>query len=301
MKKLLCCLTLLCFIYSTGLSQISIENKVKSGTVKTNNLKPLKTTDLSVTISSITYANGAYSIKYSLKNEGQTAIDLKQVTMQATVLKQDGSLIGGGGGTTLIQAGILNAGNEYNGVMTYSTSKLYKNNSYIYKLKADEFNTIAEINENNNTADYPIVGYTDPVMSATTTIMTTNAIPLKPDLTITGGAMQRNADGTYTVYYTLKNTGEGILRANYNGVRLRGEILDGTHSYYNSYKVAMATGTVLSPGESFSGNYITPVFNERPLINGQQYEYYLTIDFIEDILETNETNNKFRINFRLGY
>lgn len=257
--------------------------------------------DISVTINSIVYNTGSHTIDYVLKNSGTTSIDLKQVVLQGDIYKSDGSYVKAGGGVTLTSAGILNAGDVYNGRLICSGEKLFNNTAYTYRLIADQTNVIAELNETNNTASASMKGYVDPVSAATVSIPTVMAMAVQPDLTITKGTMIRNPDGSYTVYYTVVNGGQGALRVGVNGIRLKGEVVNNGLSMANSYIKIADNGSLLPAGGTLSGNFKTPQINGSNFTDGKQYEYTLTVDYILDIPESNEQNNLFKINFRIGY
>lgn len=282
-----------------------------TGTIKTQkqysrpNLPLVNSTmpgpDLTITINNIVYNAGSHTIDYVLKNSGTTSIDLKQVVLQGDIYKSDGSYVKAGGGITLATAGILNAGDLYNGRLICSGDKLFNNIAYTYRLTADHTNVIAELNETNNTASAALKGYVNPVSAATLSIPTVMATAVQPDLNITKGAMTRNPDGSYTVYYTVANSGQGALRVGVNGIRLKGEVVNNGLSMANSYIKIADNGSLLPAGGTLSGNFKTPQIIGSNFTTGEQYEYTLTVDYILDIPESNEQNNIFKINFRIGY
>lgn len=274
--------------------------------------------DLSVTITGITYKEGNYTINYTLRNNGNVTVDLKNVNMQGSIYDANGKYVSPGGGVVLKYDGVLNAGQEFKGSLGCTDKDVYKNWSYKYVLKADETNAIAEVNENNNTAEHPIVGYkeamanvtlvnpdrprktsavTPPAQTQPPPVAPPPAKPL-PDLTITGASITKKSDGSFEVQYTMKNIGAGDLEIGVNGIRSNGRIPDGTISKCNTYHFSNFPGKVLKPGETYINIYTIAPNLIAMLNSGQQYEYWITIDYIKDIKESNENNNDFKINFR---
>jgi hypothetical protein len=274
--------------------------------------------DLSVTITGITYKEGNYTINYTLRNNGNVTVDLKNVNMQGSIYDANGKYVSPGGGVVLKYDGVLNAGQEFKGSLGCNDKDVYKNWSYKYVLKADETNAIAEVNENNNTAEHPIVGYkeamanvtlvnsdrprktsavTPPAQTQPPPVAPPPAKPL-PDLTITGASITKKSDGSFEVQYTMKNIGAGDLEIGVNGIRSNGRIPDGTISRCNTYHFSNFPGKVLKPGETYINIYTIAPNLTAMLTSGQQYEYWITIDYIKDIKESNENNNDFKINFR---
>lgn len=274
--------------------------------------------DLSVTITGITYKEGNYTINYTLRNNGNVTVDLKNVNMQGSIYDANGKYVSPGGGVVLKYDGVLNAGQEFKGSLGCTDKDVYKNWSYKYVLKADETNAIAEVNENNNTAEHPIVGYkeamanvslvnpdrpqktsavTPPAQTPPPPVAPPPAKPL-PDLTITGASITKKSDGSFEVQYTMKNIGAGDLEIGVNGIRSNGRIPDGTISKCNTYHFSNFPGKVLKPGETYINIYTIAPNLIAMLNSGQQYEYWITIDYIKDIKESNENNNDFKINFR---
>jgi|GEM_PF-1717895 len=297
--------------------------QAKPVTANTNVIKnvAIKGADLSVTITSITYNEGNYTISYTLRNNGNVTIDLKDVTMQGNIHDANGKYVGPGGGMVLKYEGVLNAGQEFKGRLGCTDKNVYKHWSYKYILKADETNAIAEVDENNNTAEHPIVGYKDamadvaPVTDRPQKVKTTAppvqtvagtppppAAPppanLRPDLTITGASITKKSDGTFEVQYTMKNIGAADLVIGVNGIRSNGRIPDGNISKCNTYHFSNFPGKVLKPGDTYINIYTIAPNLIAMLTSGQQYEYWITIDYIKDIQESNENNNDFKINFR---
>ncbi|MBN8783259.1 MAG: hypothetical protein ABS85_06045 [Sphingobacteriales bacterium SCN 48-20] len=294
--------------------------QTKPATTNTNVIKnvAINGADLSVTITGITYKEGNYTINYTLRNNGNVTVDLQNVTMQGNIYDANGKYISPGGGVVLKYDGVLNAGQEFKGRLGCTDKDVYKNWNYKYVLKADETNAIAEVNENNNTAEYPIVGYKDamanvsvatperpqkispvtpPVQTSPPPVAPPPAKPL-PDLVITSGSITKKPDNTFEVQYTMKNIGAADLEIGINGIRSNGRIPDGNISKCNTYHFSNFPGKVLKPGETYINIYSIAPNLIAMLNSGQQYEYWITIDYIKDIKESNENNNDFKINFR---
>lgn len=318
-----------------GIAQIKTTTRPPAGTpIKMTG--PVQGKDLTVVINGMEFKNGVFQFSYSVKNTGTQAVDLKEVVMQGTLLDNTGKLIRAAGAITLLYEGVLSPGQEYRGSMGCSEDKVYKNWNYTYRLKVDEANKVAEINENNNIAEYTFTGFKDAIAemkpgTATAGGDKTNPMLLKgtrvdytappptsgatppaqqapppaqpkPDLVITSGSMVRKADGSYEVQFTIKNTGAGAATLSSNGLRMFGRVREaGGFERMASYPTVTNAPKTIPPGETVRGSYIVAANAANSLTYGQAYEYYLTVDFIKDIDESNETNNEFRINIRAGY
>lgn len=280
----------------------------------------IKGPDLTATITNITYNAGNYTIYYTLKNAGNVAVDLKNVELQGYVLDADNRFISGGGGVKLLYSGTLNGGQEYKGTLGCNDNNIYKNWNYKYVLKIDEKNLVAETNEENNTVEYPITGYKDAMASIDTsgikklqkTKTTTTPVqppvqtpppPAKPlpDLTITAASITKKGENIYEVQFTIKNIGAGDLEISSNGIRSNGRIIDNGLSYANTYFTSNFPRKTLKAGETHINQYTISPNMLNLLTKGVQYEYWITVDYISDIVEANENNNSFKINFRMGY
>lgn len=289
---------------------------VGSGTIKNISITG---PDLSVIITNIAYNAGNYTISYTLKNNGNVRVDLKDVTMQGHIYDASGRYISPGGGVALLYSGVLNAGQEYKGTLGCTDKDVYKNWNYKYVLNADDKNAVAETNENNNSAEYPITGYKDAMANVNVNtdrpqkgkvtappVQTPPNTPppppppakLLPDLVITGASISKKPDNTFEVQYTMKNTGAGDVEININGIRSNGRILKDGFSMCNTYHFSTFPRKVLKPGETHINIYTIAPNLINTLTSGQQYEYWITIDYIKDIRESNENNNDFKINFR---
>lgn len=311
-------------------SNPSIPTKnIPNQTIKTTGV--IKGPDLTVTITSFDYQQGGWLIGYTVKNIGTEAVDLKKVTMQSNVSDSDGRLVKPAGGISLMYEGILHPGQEYKSKMGCGEDKLYSNWIYKYKLKVDEFNTITEINENNNIAEYSFSGKKDINLELTgvrieqstnrKTVIQKNASasapppapassapvappPAKPicDLVIIAGSMTRKTDGSYEVQFTIRNIGVAAAELSSNGIRMYGRVReeDGFEKMA-SYPTVNYSGKTIPSGETVVGSYIVPSQSMNLLTPGTQYAYYLTVDSIKDIAEGREDNNDFRINIRAGY
>ncbi len=308
-------------IVASGLAQVRpvTTKPVTANTTVINNVA-INGADLSVSITGITYDAGNYTIHYTLRNNGNVTIDLKDVTMQGHIYDASGNYIAPGGGVLLKYDGVLKAGQEFKGRLGCTDKNVYKNWSYKYVLKADDKNVIAEVNEENNTAAYAITGYkevmnevttqpdrpqktkgnTPPAQTPVTTPPPSAPLPARqlPDLIITSGSITKKPDNTFEVQFTMKNIGGADAEISSNGIRSNGRIPDGPISRCNTYHISSFPGRVLKPGESYINIYTIAPNLISMLTSGQQYEYVITIDYIKDIQESNENNNDFKINFR---
>ena len=284
------------------------------------NVNSIIVTDLAVVIDDISYTAGNYTISYTLKNTGTTPVDLSNITMQGYIYNQDGIMVNPGGGILLKYDGVINAGKEFKGKLGCNDNNVYKDWSYKYVLKADEKNTLSETNENNNSAELPIQGYRDALASVNAPAITKTqkikgqvptpapAAPVAPppakplpDLVITAGSISKKADNTYEVQFTMKNIGRADVEIGVNGIRTNGRVLYGNITTVNTYYQSKFAGRFLKPGETQIEYYTINPAMLNLLQHGVQYEYLLTIDYITDIKESNEGNNDFKINFRMGY
>lgn len=315
-----------------GFAQLKTTRPAGGTPIKMNG--PIQGRDLTVLINGMEYKNGVFQFSYSVRNTGTETVDLKEVVMQGNLLDNTGKLIRAAGATTLMYEGMLNPGQEYRGILGCNEEKVYKNWNYTYRLKVDEANKVAEINENNNIAEYTFTGIKDimaDVKPGTAGADKTNPMNLKgarvnytappptsaaappaqqapppaqpkPDLVITAGSMVRKSDGSYEVQFTIKNIGAGTATLTSNGIRMFGRVREaGGFERTASYPTVAYTPKTISPGETVRGSYIVAANAANSLTYGQAYEYYLTVDFIKDIDESNEANNEFRINIRAGY
>ncbi|RZS72620.1 hypothetical protein EV199_4542 [Pseudobacter ginsenosidimutans] len=107
--------------------------------------------------------------------------------------------------------------------------KIYKNWTYKYKLKVDEFNTVAETNENNNIAEHKFAGSKDVMneLNGAGIAKTTREKNTQVKNTTTSPTAPPPApasDGSYEVHYTIRNAGVAPVEINVNGIRLFGRI-----------------------------------------------------------------------------
>lgn len=326
-------LFLLLVLPFAGFAQIKTTTRPPAGTtIKMNG--PVQGKDLTVVITGMQYKNGVFLFSYTVKNIGTETVDLKEVVMQGNLYDKDLKLIKPAGSITLMYEGSLSPGQEYKGTLGCSEDKVYKNWNYNYRLKVDEANKVAETNENNNLAEHTFTGIKDimaDVKPGTAGSEKTNPMNLKgarvdytappptsasappaqqapppaqpkPDLVITAGSMVRKPDGSYEVSFTIKNIGAGAATLSSNGIRMFGRVReeDGFERMA-SYPTVAYTGKTIPPGEMVRGFYIVAAGAANTLTYGLAYQYYLTVDSIKDIEESNETNNEFRINIRAGY
>lgn len=253
-------------------------------------------TDLTVSITGISYQSGTYHISYTVKNNGSTVIDMKNVVLQAHITNTDGDYLSPAGGGTLVHAGVLQAGQEHKSNTTYTGKNLIKGQTYKYLLRIDESKVVSEVNENNNTAEHAIVDYTDAMEAAGLANLQLNgkintgiaSVPLQYDLTIVSATIFKKGENNYEVQFVMKNIGNADLKINVNGIRAHGRIVDKGVNLVNTYYKSNFPRTVLKPGETWVNIYS---INPNLLSSLQyvlQYDYWITLDDLFDYAEANE-------------
>lgn len=308
MKKILLAFVVLQFVFSARAQVV----KPQAGTKPvSSNMIISKTTvagnDLTVSINSISYQSGTYHISYTVKNNGSTVIDMKNVVLQAHITNTHGGYVSPAGGERLMNAGVLQAGQEYKDSRTYTGKNLIKDQTYKYLLRIDETKVVAEVNETNNTAEHNMIGYTDAMIATGSANLklqekiSTASTPLQYDLTIVSATIFKKGENNYEVQFVMKNTGNADLVLNVNGIRAHGRVVDNGLNLVNTYYKSNFPRTVLKPGETWINIYsISPAMLSN-LQHGVQYDYWITLDYPFDYIEANELNNEFKINFRMGY
>lgn len=250
--------------------------------------------DIIISIRKIEHNSGTYTISYEIKNNGTVKVDLNKISLQGSIYTSENIFVKGGCGFMLANVPILGAGTSYSGSFICTVgSSLYSNKTYKYILKADNDNILNELNENNNTAESPIVGYASPLSNMTSTIITQPVtFASKPDLTI-GVLNAVETEKGLTIYYAVKNIGTVSLRVNINGIRVMGGVQDGSTTSLTSYMKLSEYNALVNPNDQINGSVTITVDNMRlrNLIAGQQYTYILKVDNIENIDEANENNN----------
>jgi hypothetical protein len=134
-------------------------------------LQPQKLPDLKVISISIAklsssqvvagLTNYAFEVSYTIKNEGNIAIDARSVDIGGTIDYENATVarpIGGcGGSLTTLSGEIINPGATYGGSYRCSDVSLENSRRYIYSFKVDQNNRVTELNEQNNTAQITIL------------------------------------------------------------------------------------------------------------------------------------------------
>ncbi len=310
MKNILLIFSFIVSVFSVCSQVVKPQVGSKPATVNMTISKPTVTgNDLTVSITGISYQSGTYHISYTVKNNGSTVIDMNNVILQAHIITADGGYLTPAGGEKLMNIGLLKSGQEYKSNTTYAGKNLIKGQTYKYLLRIDESKVVSEVNENNNTAEYAITGYTDAMEAAGLANLQLNgkintgtaSVPLQYDLTIVSATIFKKGENNYEVQFVMKNIGNADLKLNVNGIRAHGRIVDKGVNLVNTYYKSNFPRTVLKPGETWVNIYsINPALLSS-LQHGLQYDYWITLDDLFDYAEANELNNEFKINFRMGY
>lgn len=287
MKILLLLICLGCIAYAAN-AQITVKPTNKINVFNQNNPIGVKGADLALQITSIDYTAGNYTINYTLKNIGNTNIDLKDVTMQGNIYRSDGNFVMPGAGLGLIYEGILNAGQEYKGKLGFS-NKLYNNESYVYRLKADEHNKVAEINENNNVSEMPIIGYAEQPVVVHQMHREKNlkkgVAPLN-DVTISIRNVEKR-NGGYFIDFTIKNVGTSTIDFNNLSTQCYIRLAsDATESLAPAGGSMLGINGMLAPNQEILGS--RPVSYNLQV--GQSYKFFIDVKL--RIAESNLADNR---------
>lgn len=278
------------FISAIANAQVVATPVKKINVLQQNNAIIAKGADLTLQITSIDHNAGNYTINYTLKNVGTENIDLKEVSMQGNIYKADGSLVSAGGGMVLLYEGVLNAGKELKGKMGYSTNKLYSSESYIYRLKADDHNKVAETNENNNVSELAIVGYATHTIDINQMHRERN---LKKgmaneynDATISIRNIEKR-NGGYFIDYTIKNVGTSTLDFNNLSTQCYVQLAsDPTNNLSPAGGSMLGVNGTLAPGQEFQGSrHIS-----YSLQAGLSYRFFIDVKL--KVAETNLSDNR---------
>lgn len=102
-----------------------------------------------------------FEVSYTVKNEGNIAIDARSVDIGGTIDYENATVarpIGGGGGMlTTLSGEIINPGATYGGSYRCYNVSLENSRRYLYSIKVDQNERVAELNEQNNTAQISIL------------------------------------------------------------------------------------------------------------------------------------------------
>jgi hypothetical protein len=105
--------------------------------------------------------NYAFEVSYTVKNEGNIAIDARSVVIGGTIDYENATVtrpIGGcGGSLTTLSGNLINPGATYGGSYRCHNVSLENSRRYIYSIKVDQNNRVTELNEQNNTAQISIL------------------------------------------------------------------------------------------------------------------------------------------------
>jgi len=103
----------------------------------------------------------AFEVSYTIKNEGNVAIDARTVDIGGTIDYENATVarpIGGGGQVlTTLSGEMINPGATYGGSYRCYNVSLENSRRYIYTIKADQNNSVIELNEQNNSAQISIL------------------------------------------------------------------------------------------------------------------------------------------------
>ena len=299
MKAITCTVILLLAIHLAVFAQVA--RPTTTTTIQKNNvmLVPAQA-DLVVSIKSIVPSGNNYTIQFIIKNQGGAAVDLRQVVVQGQVYGSNGSMVSAGGGLQLLNYGTLNKLQEVEGQLLF-TSKvaLLNTESYVYKLKADDKNTVPEADENNNIASFTFRGNAAPVASTMANLGNQDrARAFVPDLVIqiTSVVQNPNAPGAYVANYIIKNVGTGSC--NLKEYTVQGYIREASTVNFAPAggESLMYDGIVLEPGKEFKFSRGI----SANLANNKVYRYKLELTNqrpSQNNVELNYTNNSWELNF----
>lgn len=214
--------------------------------------------DLVVSIKNIEPNGNSFTVVFTIRNQGGNAVDLSKVSVQGNIYSlQNKALISAGGGTKLVNYGTINKMQEVEAQMLFTpTVALSSAETYLYRLKVDEANMIAEADEGNNISEFKLRGNATPALTTTNTQFQSKVSSMVPDLIIqiNNVTPDPNAPGGYIANYTIKNIGSGSC--NLKEYTVQGFVRDnstvnfapaGGHSL-------MYEGVVLDAGKEFKGS-----------------------------------------------
>ena len=103
----------------------------------------------------------AFEVSFTVKNEGNIAIDARSVDIGGTIDYENATVtrpIGGGGQVlTTLSGEMINPGATYGGSYRCYNVSLENSRRYIYTIKADQYNSVNELDEQNNTGKISIL------------------------------------------------------------------------------------------------------------------------------------------------
>jgi len=102
-----------------------------------------------------------FEISYTIKNEGSIAIDARTVDVSGSIDYENASvarpIAGGGSVLTTLSGNMINPGATYGGSYRCYNVILENSQHYMYTLKVDGSEKVAELNEKNNSAQISIL------------------------------------------------------------------------------------------------------------------------------------------------
>jgi hypothetical protein len=290
MKAIVCTVVILLTIQLTALAQVA--RPTTATTIQKNNVLQVSAlADLVVSIKSIVPNGNNYTIKFIIRNQGGGTVDLRQVFVQGNVYASNGNLVTAGGSVQLLNYGSLNKMQEVEAQLLFTSQvALLNTESFVYKLKADDKNTVSEADENNNIAEFTFRGNAAPVASTMANLGNQDrARAFVPDLVIriTSIVQNPNVPGGYIANYTINNVGTGAC--NLKEYTVQGSIREASSTNFAPCggESLMYDGIVLEPGKEFkfsrgisanlakntSYRFRLELNNQRPSTNNIEYNY----------------------------
>jgi hypothetical protein len=102
-----------------------------------------------------------FEVSYTIKNEGNNAIDARLVDVSGSIDYENATvarpIAGCGGVLTTLSGNMINPGATYGGSYRCYGVSLENSQKYIYALKVDGSEKVAELNEQNNSAQISIL------------------------------------------------------------------------------------------------------------------------------------------------
>lgn len=283
--------------------QTASEAQIPSPSPNTTGQKTLlyaSMADLVVSIRSIEPNGNSFTIIFTIRNQGGSAIDLSKVTVQGNVYSiQNRALISAGGGTKLVNYGTINKMQEVEAQLVFTpTVALNSAESYLYRLKVDEANTIAEADEGNNISEYKFRGNSTPAVASSNLKFQDKTMSLVPDLTIQITSITRdpNSPGSFLASYTIKNIGTGscsLKEYSVQGYVRESSAVNFAPAGGNSL---MYEGALLDPGKEFKGSRVI----SATLAPNKSYRYKIELKVNTNSSTNPErdlTNNNWEMSF----
>lgn len=255
--------------------------------------------DLVISVKSIVHNGNNYTVKFILRNQGGAAVDLRQVFVQGQVYALNGSLVAAGGGLQLLNYGSLTKLQEVEAQLLFtSQTPLLNTESYVYRLKADDKNSVAEADEANNIAEMKFTGNSVPAATMANLGVQNKARAFVPDLVIQVTSITRLPAGSnsFVANYTIKNIGNG--NCNLKEYTVQGYVRENGAVDFSPAggESLMYDGIVLEPGKEFKFSRGI----SANLANNKVYRYKLELinpKPSQNNFETNYSNNSWELNF----